>query len=122
MSIDVTYDKSSGRFQLRASFQDIMDTCGGLTDDDFRDGFMHLADVALQNDDLIGMGLVQNAIGMPLEGAERLPDELRASLSALFIEAMAVGKEITLRKLSRVFDPHGEFIDVPAEWIGKGQG
>lgn len=120
--MDVSFDKTTGRFQLRASFDEIIATCGGLTDDDFRDGFLHLSDVAFQNGDLHGLGLIQNAVGMPLDGGDRLPDELRASLSALFIEAMAVGKEITLRKLCRVLDPHGEFIDVPAEWIGKGAG
>lgn len=115
----------NGRFKLEASMTEIYDTCGGLTDENFRDGFLHLADVAAQNDDEVGLGLVSNAIGMPLDqegDSPRLPDEVRASLSMLLTEAMAVGKEITLRKLSRVLDPHGEFIDVPDEWIGKGAG
>ena len=118
-----TFDRSTGRFALRASWQEITDAVGGLTDDDFRDGFMHLVDVAYQNHETNphGPDLVANAIpGAP--AASPLPDEIRRDMAALFTEAMAVGKEITLRKLARVFDPNGEFIDVPAEWIGKGPG
>lgn len=110
----------NGRFKLEASMQDIYDACGGLTDDEFRDGFLHLASVAMQNEDQIGMGLVENAIGSPTFSP--LPPEVGRSLKMLLVEAMAVGKEITLRKLSKVLDPHGEFIDVPKDWIGKGPG
>lgn len=110
----------NGRFKLEASMQDIYDTCGGLTPEDIRDGYLHLASVAHQNDDLPGLEMISVIIGAPTDA--QLPPEIKASLSMLLVEAMAVGKEVTLRKLSRVLDPHGEFIDVPAEWIGKGPG
>ena len=112
----------NGRFKLEASMQEIYDTCGEVTAGDYRDAYLHLSSVAAQNDDLVGLELIANAIG-EADGREgALPPEVCASLQKVINEAVAVGKEITLRKLSRVLDPHGEFIDVPADWIGKGEG
>jgi hypothetical protein len=99
---------------------DLLDALGGLTDAEFRYGMLHLADVAARNGDLVGLELIANATGAPTEA--QLPDEVCASLQRLLTEAMAVGKEITIRKLCKLYDPHGEWIDVPKDWIGKGPG
>ncbi len=107
-------------FSLRVKWSEIVAACEGLSDEDFRDGFLHLADVAFQNSDAHGVELVANAVGAQEEAV--LPAEIRKSLQMLLTEAMAVGKEITLRKLARTFDPNGEFIEVPDDWIGKGPG
>lgn len=105
---------------VRVKISKLLGELGGLTDSDFRDGFLHLADVAAQNDDLIGLELLANVLGAPAEA--ELPNEIQTSIHRLLTEAMGVGKEITLRKLCRLFDPHGEWIDVPKDWIGKGPG
>lgn len=98
----------------------ILRELGSPNDSDYRDGFMHMADVAMQNEDLIGLDLLSNALGTATDNV--LPAEIQESLQKLFIEAMAVGKEFTLRKLCKMMDPHGEWIDVPKDWIGKGSG
>lgn len=110
----------NGRFKLEASIQEIYDTCGEVTGEDYRNAYLHLASVAAQNDDAVGLDLIANMIGAPTESP--LPPEVCASMQKVVNEAVAVGKEITLRKLSKVLDPHGEFIDVPVDWIGKGEG
>lgn len=104
-----------GRFALKVEWSEIVDAIGGLADKDFRDGIDHLADVAAQNNDAPGLDLLLLAV----KGQDTPQGR---SVMCLLTEAMAVGKEITLRKLARVFDPHGEFIDMPADWIGKGPG
>lgn len=98
------------------SFNDLMDKLGGLTDDEFKDGFMHLGDVALKNQDVVALGILTQT----LEQCSFRP--AARSLKMLLTEAMAVGKEITLRKLCKEFDPHGEWIDIPKDWIGNGPG
>lgn len=105
---------------VRMKMSELLGTLGGLTDKDFRDGYMHLADVAAQNDDGTALDILANAIGAPTDA--KMPDEICSSLQLLLTEAMAVGKEITLRKLCKLYDPHGEWIDVPKEWTGKGPG
>lgn len=110
-------------FKLTAKWSEITAACGGLTQEDYRQGFLHLLAVAGQNLDEHphGVDLIGNMIpGYDVEFA--LPDPIRKDLTALYTEAMAAGKELTLRKLARVFDPNGEFIEVPEDWHGKGPG
>lgn len=103
----------------RKSMNEILEICGALTDQDFRDGFLHLASVANQNEDLDGLKLLTAAVGMDDNGN---PTEKNHSLQNLLVEAMAVGKEITLRKLCKEIDPEGTALHVPDDWIGKGVG
>jgi len=94
----------------------LLDELGGLTDKDYREGFLHVADVASQNGDLEGLEHLHRAMGI---GEHAEADK---SLMAILTETMAVGKEITLRKLCKLLDPSGKSIHVPEDWIGKGPG
>lgn len=113
-------DHDGKHFILKARWSEITSRCGQLVDDDFRTGYLHLADVCMLNKDMIGFGLIENAVGMPTEA--KVPPEIAASLGRLLTEAMAVGKEITLLKLSRVLDPHGEFFNGGIDFMSAGEG
>lgn len=112
----VTHDGE--HFKLNAKWSEITAGCGGLESKDFKDGWLHVAECCKLSEDHIGMELTAAA----LMGTETLPPDITAAMQRIFNEATAAGKEITLRKLARVFDPHGEFIEVPEDWYGKGAG
>lgn len=110
-------------FLARASLNDILEVAGRIEKMDFADALEHVMKVAQLNNDDAAIVILANAMEAIIGKSESdVQHEVGEALQRLFIEFMAAGKEITLRKVCKMFDPEGNHITIPEDWKGRGQG